>query len=75
MSNKKIGTMTFHWATHYGAVIQAYALQKCLKDFGYETEIIDYVPKRTIMINTLFAIKNRNREFFHKERNGDLPAL
>ena len=69
MSNKKIGTMTFHWATNYGAVIQAYALQKCLKDFGYETEIIDYVPKRTIMINTLFAIKNRNREFFHKERN------
>ena len=68
MSNKKIGTMTFHWATNYGAVIQAYALQKYLSDLGYETEIIDYVPKRTIMINTLFAIKNRNRDFFHKER-------
>lgn len=40
----RIGTITFHWATNYGAVLQAYALQQYLKKSGFETEIINYVP-------------------------------
>ena len=35
----KIGTITFHWANNYGAVLQAYALQQFLKNKGYDTEI------------------------------------
>ena len=42
----KIGTITFHWANNYGAVLQAYALQQFLKNNGYDTEIIDYKPAR-----------------------------
>lgn len=42
--NKKIGIITFHWAANYGAVLQAWALQKFLQDNGYDVEIIDYVP-------------------------------
>ena len=42
----KVYTMTFHWATNYGAVLQAYALQHYLESQGYEAEIINYVPKR-----------------------------
>lgn len=42
----KIGIITFHWATNYGAVLQAYALQEYLKKFGYEVEIINYKPSR-----------------------------
>lgn len=53
-----IGTITFHWATNYGAVIQAYALQKYLKLNNYETEIIDYIPLQIKLIQTLSNIKN-----------------
>lgn len=48
----KIGILTFHWATNYGAVLQAYALQEYLKQHGYDAEIINYVPytgKKTII--------------------------
>jgi len=40
----KIGIMTFHWAANYGAVLQAYALQKYLESKGYEACIINYIP-------------------------------
>lgn len=38
----KIGTLTYHDTTNYGAVLQAFALQKKLEDLGYDSEIIDY---------------------------------
>jgi len=40
----KIGILTFHWATNYGAVLQAYALQTYLVMYGHDCKIIDYVP-------------------------------
>jgi len=40
----KIGTLTLHNANNYGAVLQAYALQKYLLNAGFETEIINYRP-------------------------------
>lgn len=39
---KKIGITTFHRATNYGAVLQAYALQKYVSDLGYDVRLIDY---------------------------------
>ena len=44
----KIGVMTFHWATNYGAALQAYALVKHLRQSGHEAEDINYLPKRTM---------------------------
>ena len=41
---KTIGILTFHWANNYGAVLQAFALQKKLNMLGYHAEIIDYIP-------------------------------
>ncbi len=38
----KIGILTFHWATNYGAVLQAYALQEFLISLGHEVDIINY---------------------------------
>lgn len=38
----KIGTLTFHTAYNYGAMLQAYALIYYLRSQGYEAEIIDY---------------------------------
>lgn len=40
----KIGILTFHWATNYGAVLQAYALQTVLERFGHSVYIINYKP-------------------------------
>lgn len=43
---KKIGILTFHHVTNYGAVLQCYALQTILKNQGYEPEVINYKPRR-----------------------------
>lgn len=39
---KKIGIMTYHRANNYGAVLQAYALQKYLETQRVESRIVDY---------------------------------
>jgi hypothetical protein len=42
----KIGIMTFWWAEeNYGQVLQCYALQKYLRDMGYDAYLIRYDPK------------------------------
>lgn len=40
----KVGIITFHWATNYGAVLQAYALQTYLLKRGHDVQIINYTP-------------------------------
>ncbi len=40
----KIGILTFHWATNYGAILQSMALQNTLQAMGHDVEIIDYKP-------------------------------
>lgn len=42
----KIGILTFHWATNYGAILQAFALQEYLKSIGHDVEIVNYKPKQ-----------------------------
>ena len=39
---KPIGILTFHRASNYGAVLQAYALQNVFDDCGREAVIVDY---------------------------------
>lgn len=38
----KIGTLTFHMAHNFGAMLQAYALQRAISRLGGDCEIIDY---------------------------------
>lgn len=40
----KIGILTFHFAQNYGALLQAYALQRYLQQLGHSVEIINYEP-------------------------------
>ena len=42
----KIGLITFHSSVNYGAMLQAYSLQKYLIICGYECIIIDYVTRK-----------------------------
>ena len=41
----KIGIITFHRASNYGAVLQCYALVTYLKKNGYYAEVVDYRSK------------------------------
>lgn len=40
----KVGILTFHHTTNYGATLQAYALWTTLTNQGYDVELIDYRP-------------------------------
>ena len=40
--SKKIGIITYHITTNYGAVLQSFALEKKIIEFGYDCEIINY---------------------------------
>ena len=42
MDKKKYGILTFHRAINYGAILQAYAMQKTLEKYELDVEIIDY---------------------------------
>lgn len=42
----RIGILTFHWATNYGAVLQCYALQEALRALGHTVTIINYKPSQ-----------------------------
>lgn len=41
---KKVRTLTFHRVLNYGAVLQAYALAKTVRDMGYDCKVADYTP-------------------------------
>lgn len=46
MKKPRIGIVTFHRAVNYGAVLQAYALQKSMEKLGVNCDIIDYRNKK-----------------------------
>ena len=56
----KIGILTFHWAVNYGAILQAFALQKYLETKGHEVSVINYKPK-CAETSILYYIKSPRR--------------
>lgn len=56
--NNKIGILTFHRPLNYGAVLQAYALQRSILDMNIDCEIIDY--RSQFMEMQYYAIINPN---------------
>lgn len=68
---KRIGMLTFHYATNHGAVLQAYALYKTINGFSNcHADIINYVPEGycyTIFHNDSMADKQKKkREKFNR---------
>lgn len=45
----KVGILTFHQTANYGAMLQAYALWKVIRDLGHDVEIVDYQPMRSTL--------------------------
>lgn len=52
---KKVGILTFHNFINYGAILQAYALQKKVGDLGFDAEVIDYTSAITGTSSALSA--------------------
>lgn len=65
--DKKVGIMNFHYSnTNFGAVMVPYALSEVLKKYGYQPEIINYIPKFKADKNEVFETfreKCLNRTF------------
>ena len=53
----KIGIITFHRATNYGAVLQTYALNKTLLNLGMDAEVLNYRYNRVDNEYILFPKK------------------
>ncbi|MDY3959686.1 polysaccharide pyruvyl transferase family protein [Romboutsia timonensis] len=53
----KVGTLTYHDTRNYGAVLQAYALQRTIENLGVDCEIIDY---KSEYLNQVYKIKSFN---------------
>lgn len=53
----KIGILTFHRAYNYGAVLQAYALQKYLSLQGHDVGMIDYKNEDLLSCYKVFDIR------------------
>ncbi|MGL5822885.1 MAG: polysaccharide pyruvyl transferase family protein [Sarcina sp.] len=56
----KIGILTFHKAYNYGAVLQAYALQKSFTKVGVDCELIDYMNKKLLETYTIKSLRKTN---------------
>ena len=70
----KIGIITFHNVTNYGAMLQALASQENLKKMGYDAEIIDYTPADVISIYTPFSL-HKYKKWWIKSKPLALRAI
>lgn len=60
-NNKRIGLLTFHTPDNYGAVYQAYALQKYIKDdLKKNVEIIDFCTPKHLKAYCIFKKQSNN---------------
>lgn len=63
---KKIGIITYHRAYNYGSALQAYALNKYIRDLGYDAQTIDY---RTEGQDRIYSFYEKNRSVMSVTRN------
>lgn len=64
--NKRIGIITFHRAYNYGSALQAYALNKYLRECGFIAETIDFTTTKQ---KNLYRIFEPNRSAMSIARN------
>lgn len=74
----RIGLITFHDTTNFGSLLQTYGLYKCIKDNGYDIDIIDYqceaiikrelIHKCPLSINPKHTIGNFILQYHHHRK-------
>lgn len=60
----KVGLLTFHTAQNYGAVLQAYGLQRFILKMGHSCEIVDYECSQFKKDYALIRFTIRIKRFF-----------
>ena len=58
---KSVGILTFLHNGNYGSSLQAYALQRVIREMGYEAEHMDYKPDRQEKIRNMLRSGNSPR--------------
>ena len=69
----RIGILTYHNTTNYGAIFQCYALQQYINDLGYECEVIDYNNSTLKERYNLNPLKSKSIKDFIKKTIYYLP--
>jgi hypothetical protein len=67
---KKVGIITMHKLHNYGSILQSYALQKVIREMGYECELIDYIYPNEFQFkrnysNNAKSVKSSLSKFLH----------
>lgn len=65
---KSVGIITFHDYNNYGTMLQALALEKAIKDLGYESEIIDFKQEKVYTFSQLLRLRIKRLPIYIKER-------
>lgn len=60
----KIGILTFHRANNYGAILQAFSLQRTIINMGHQVELIDYHQPYIITSYSSFYLNFKNLKSF-----------
>ena len=55
------GLITFHFAHHYGAQLQAYATMRAIQELGHDCQVIDFRLPHTTQSSALFQKPNSVR--------------
>lgn len=65
----KVSLITYHDEDNYGAILQAYATYKALKEIGVEAEVIDYrmLHKQSILSKFVFALRRYRHQCFRNK--------
>jgi hypothetical protein len=50
----KVGILTFQWFHNYGAILQAYALQKSIERLGHSAKLINFCTDQSMQANQPF---------------------
>lgn len=61
----RVGILTFHHTTNYGATLQAYALWTIIKEQGFDVEFIDYRPHKAVRhyLKEIQPIQQKSNKF------------
>ena len=69
-----VGVMTFLHNDNYGSSLQAYALQRVIRELGHECEHIDYLPDKTEKIRNLLRSGNSPKLVLEGIRKREVKA-
>ena len=70
----EIGILTFLHNDNFGSTLQAYALQRALREMGLDAEHLDYRPDRTEKIRNLLRSRNHPKLILEGLRKKQVKA-